>query len=78
MSGPLCGPDDMKSSIDRQTRTSLDHHRQAHDRLGSMDRADDGRRGHKTGTDEVKSAAMQRHITKIFKNMSTFKIVINE
>ncbi|XP_035806122.1 roundabout homolog 2 isoform X9 [Amphiprion ocellaris] len=48
MSGPLCGPDDMKSSIDRQTRTSLDHHRQAQDRLGSMDRADDGRRGHKT------------------------------
>ncbi|KAG7243091.1 hypothetical protein INR49_016466 [Caranx melampygus] len=48
MSGPLSGPDDMKSSIDRQTRTSLDHHRQAQDRLGSMDRADDGRRGHKT------------------------------
>ncbi|XP_069017390.1 roundabout homolog 2 isoform X7 [Embiotoca jacksoni] len=48
ISGPLCGPDDMKSSIDRQTRTSLDHHRQAQDRLGSMDRADDGRRGHKT------------------------------
>ncbi|XP_069563433.1 roundabout homolog 2 isoform X9 [Brachyistius frenatus] len=48
MSGPLCGPEDMKSSIDRQTRTSLDHHRQAQDRLGSMDRADDGRRGHKT------------------------------
>ncbi|XP_022047809.1 roundabout homolog 2 isoform X7 [Acanthochromis polyacanthus] len=48
MSGPLCGPDDVKSSIDRQTRTSLDHHRQAQDRLGSMDRADDGRRGHKT------------------------------
>ncbi|XP_071351829.1 roundabout homolog 2 isoform X14 [Trachinotus anak] len=48
MSGPLSGPDDMKSSIDRQTRTSLEHHRQAQDRLGSMDRADDGRRGHKT------------------------------
>ncbi|XP_070827154.1 roundabout homolog 2 isoform X4 [Chaetodon trifascialis] len=48
MSGALCGPEDMKSSIDRQTRTSLDHHRQAQDRLGSMDRADDGRRGHKT------------------------------
>ncbi|TKS80768.1 Roundabout -like protein 2 [Collichthys lucidus] len=45
---PLSGPDDMKSSIDRQTRTSLEHHRQAQDRLGSMDRADDGRRGHKT------------------------------
>lgn len=49
MSGPpLCGPDDMKSSIDRQTRTSLEHHRQAQDRLGSVDRAEDGRRGHKT------------------------------
>uniref|UniRef100_A0A4W6DV42 Roundabout, axon guidance receptor, homolog 2 (Drosophila) n=1 Tax=Lates calcarifer TaxID=8187 RepID=A0A4W6DV42_LATCA len=48
MAGPLSGPDDVKSSIDRQTRTSLEHHRQAQDRLGSMDRADDGRRGHKT------------------------------
>ncbi|CAN9511216.1 unnamed protein product [Ophioblennius macclurei] len=48
MSGPLCGPDDLTGTIDRQTRTSLDHHRQAQDRLGSMDRADDGRRGHKT------------------------------
>ncbi|XP_078023108.1 roundabout homolog 2 isoform X16 [Epinephelus lanceolatus] len=48
MSGPLSGPEDMKSSIDRQARTSLEHHRQAQDRLGSMDRADDGRRGHKT------------------------------
>uniref|UniRef100_A0A8D2ZXP4 Roundabout, axon guidance receptor, homolog 2 (Drosophila) n=1 Tax=Scophthalmus maximus TaxID=52904 RepID=A0A8D2ZXP4_SCOMX len=48
MSGPLPGPDDMKSSIDRHTRTSLEQHRQAQDRLGSMDRADDGRRGHKT------------------------------
>ena len=52
MSGLLSGQDDMKSSIDRQTRTSLEHHRQAQDRLGSMDRADDGRRGHKTGTVE--------------------------
>uniref|UniRef100_A0A7N9APT9 Roundabout, axon guidance receptor, homolog 2 (Drosophila) n=1 Tax=Mastacembelus armatus TaxID=205130 RepID=A0A7N9APT9_9TELE len=50
MSGPLSGPDDMKSSIDRQTRTSVEHHRQGQDRLGSMDRADDGRRGHKAGT----------------------------
>ncbi|CAI5693142.1 unnamed protein product [Oreochromis niloticus] len=48
MSGPLCGPEDVKSSIDRQTRTSLEHHRQVQDRLGSADRADDGRRGHKT------------------------------
>ncbi|XP_038147921.1 roundabout homolog 2 isoform X10 [Cyprinodon tularosa] len=47
MSGLLCGSDDMKSSIDRQMRTSLEHHRQAQERLGSMDRADDARRGHK-------------------------------
>uniref|UniRef100_A0AAX7SH26 Roundabout, axon guidance receptor, homolog 2 (Drosophila) n=1 Tax=Astatotilapia calliptera TaxID=8154 RepID=A0AAX7SH26_ASTCA len=52
ISGSLCGPEDMKSSIDRQTRTSLEHHRQVQDRLGSADRADDGRRGHKTGADE--------------------------
>ncbi|XP_056905545.1 roundabout homolog 2 isoform X19 [Takifugu flavidus] len=44
----LGGTDDIKSSIDRQTRTSLDQHRQPQDRLGSMDRADDGRRGQKT------------------------------
>ncbi|XP_054901265.1 roundabout homolog 2 isoform X4 [Poeciliopsis prolifica] len=48
MSGPLCGPDDMKSSIDRQMRASLEHHRQAQDRLGSMDRTDDARRCHKS------------------------------
>lgn len=47
----LGGPDDMKSSMDRQTRTSLDQHRQPQDRLGSMERADDGRRGQKTGLD---------------------------
>ncbi|XP_047449285.1 roundabout homolog 2 isoform X11 [Mugil cephalus] len=45
LSGPLCGPE---SPIDRQARTSLEHHRQAQERLGSMERADDGRRGHKT------------------------------
>uniref|UniRef100_A0A8C5GU17 Roundabout, axon guidance receptor, homolog 2 (Drosophila) n=1 Tax=Gouania willdenowi TaxID=441366 RepID=A0A8C5GU17_GOUWI len=48
LAAPHCGPDNMKSSIDRQTRTSLDHHRQAQDRMGSMERAEDGRRGHKT------------------------------
>ncbi|KAM4627321.1 roundabout homolog 2 isoform 2-T2 [Polymixia lowei] len=48
MSGPLPGHEEMKSSIDRQTRTSLEHHRQAQDRLGSMDRGEDGRRAHKT------------------------------
>ncbi|XP_035010872.1 roundabout homolog 2 isoform X4 [Hippoglossus stenolepis] len=45
LSGPLSGPEDMKSSIDRQTRTSLEHYRQGQDRLGSVDRAEDGRRG---------------------------------
>lgn len=45
----LGGPDDMKSSIERQARTSVDQHRQPQDRLGSMDRADEGRRGQKTG-----------------------------
>lgn len=58
MSGALCGPEDMKSSIDRQTRTSLEHHRQAQDRLGSMDRADDGRRGHKTGMLEMSQTSV--------------------
>lgn len=52
MSGVLS--DDVKNSIDRQTRTTLDHHRQAQERLGSMDRADDGRRGNKTGTAATK------------------------
>lgn len=55
MSGLLCGSDDMKSSIDRQMRTSLEHHRQAQERLGSMDRADDARRGHKPGKKETKT-----------------------
>lgn len=55
MSGALSGPEDMKSSIDRQARTTLEHHRQAQDRLGSVDRADDGRRGHKTGEGENKT-----------------------
>uniref|UniRef100_A0AAQ4RV36 Si:ch1073-83m3.1 n=1 Tax=Gasterosteus aculeatus aculeatus TaxID=481459 RepID=A0AAQ4RV36_GASAC len=49
MSGPLSGPEDMKSSVDRQTRTSLEHHRHVQDRLGSVERTDDGRRGHKAG-----------------------------
>lgn len=55
LSGPLCGPDDLKSSVDRQMRPSLEHHRHAQDRLGSMDRADDGRRGHRSGTNEDKA-----------------------
>ncbi|XP_053728765.1 roundabout homolog 2 isoform X4 [Synchiropus splendidus] len=44
---PMSGQDDLKSSMDRPTRATLEHHRQVQDRLGSMDRADDGRRGHK-------------------------------
>ncbi|XP_055752645.1 roundabout homolog 2 isoform X9 [Salvelinus fontinalis] len=43
---PLSGLGEMKSCMDRQTRTSLE--RQAQDRLASMDRGDDPRRGHKT------------------------------
>nr|XP_057935110.1 roundabout homolog 2 isoform X6 [Doryrhamphus excisus] len=43
MSGPLCGGQE-----DRQmTRATLEHHRQVQDRLGSVERSDDGRRGHK-------------------------------
>ncbi|KAM8853926.1 roundabout homolog 2 isoform 3-T3 [Synchiropus picturatus] len=44
---PMSGQDDLKSSMDRPTRATLEHHRQVQDRLGSMDWADDGRRGHK-------------------------------
>uniref|UniRef100_A0A8C7FVJ9 Roundabout, axon guidance receptor, homolog 2 (Drosophila) n=1 Tax=Oncorhynchus kisutch TaxID=8019 RepID=A0A8C7FVJ9_ONCKI len=47
---PLSGLEEMKSCMDRQTRTSLERHCQAQDRLASMDRGDDPRRGHKTGT----------------------------
>ncbi|XP_029571634.1 roundabout homolog 2 isoform X5 [Salmo trutta] len=45
---PLSGLEEMKSCMDRQTRTSLERHRQAQDRLASMDRGDDPRKGHKT------------------------------
>nr|XP_046149733.1 roundabout homolog 2 isoform X2 [Oncorhynchus gorbuscha] len=45
---PLSGLEEMKSCMDRQTRTSLERHRQAQDRLASMDRGDDPRRGHQT------------------------------
>ncbi|XP_052363482.1 roundabout homolog 2-like isoform X1 [Oncorhynchus keta] len=51
---PMCGAmalsglEEMKSCMDRQTRTSLERHCQAQDRLASMDRGDDPRRGHKT------------------------------
>ncbi|XP_054649250.1 roundabout homolog 2 isoform X13 [Dunckerocampus dactyliophorus] len=42
MSGPLCGQEDRQ-----MTRATLEHHRQVQDRLGSMERADEGRRGHR-------------------------------
>ncbi|XP_028976092.1 roundabout homolog 2 isoform X9 [Esox lucius] len=45
---PLSGLEEVRSSMDRQTRTSLERHRQAQDRLGSMERGDDPRRGQKT------------------------------
>ncbi|KAF3847516.1 hypothetical protein F7725_020544 [Dissostichus mawsoni] len=45
---PMSELEEIKSNIDRQTRTTLEHHRQAQDRLGSMERAEEGRRGHKT------------------------------
>uniref|UniRef100_A0A8C8CLI3 Roundabout, axon guidance receptor, homolog 2 (Drosophila) n=1 Tax=Oncorhynchus tshawytscha TaxID=74940 RepID=A0A8C8CLI3_ONCTS len=47
---PLSGLEEMKSCMDRQIRTSLERHCQAQDRLASMDRGDDPRRGHITGT----------------------------
>lgn len=50
MSGALSGSEDMKGSVERPARATLDHHhRHGQDRLGSVERADDGRRGHKTG-----------------------------
>ncbi|KAI1893574.1 hypothetical protein AGOR_G00125120 [Albula goreensis] len=45
----MSGLDEMKTSLERQTRTSLERHRQAQERLGSTERAEEGRRGHKAG-----------------------------
>lgn len=79
MSGVLSGPEDMKSSIDRQARTTLEHHRQAQDRLGSMDRADDGRRGHKTGEGENKTevGAMKTYLKHTSKGFEEVYVFIN-
>ena len=79
LSGALSGLDDTKSSIDRQTRTSLEHHhRQAQDRLGSMDRAEDGRRGHKTGTTAMQTGRLLcQGITKLIP-IHSFKIHLTE
>lgn len=50
MSGGLSGSEDIKGSVERPARATLDHHhRHGQDRMGSVERADDGRRGHKTG-----------------------------
>ncbi|XP_051962869.1 roundabout homolog 2 isoform X4 [Xyrauchen texanus] len=46
---PLMGLEEMKSSLDRQARTSLERHWQAQDRLGSIDQGDQNRRGQKNG-----------------------------
>ncbi|KAI7800342.1 putative roundabout-like protein 2 [Triplophysa rosa] len=46
---PMMGLEEMKSSLDRQTRTSLERHWQAQDRLGSIERGEENRRGQKNG-----------------------------
>ncbi|KAM6961029.1 roundabout homolog 2 [Aplochiton taeniatus] len=44
----LSGLEEMKSSADRPMRASLERHRQLQERLGSIERGDDSRRGHRT------------------------------
>ncbi|RXN13823.1 roundabout -like protein [Labeo rohita] len=46
---PMMGLEEMKSSLDRQARTSLERHQQAQDRLGSIERGEESRRGQKNG-----------------------------
>ncbi|KAG9264915.1 hypothetical protein AMEX_G21259 [Astyanax mexicanus] len=46
---PMAGLEEVKSSLDRQARTSLERHRQAQERLGSMERAEEARRAQKNG-----------------------------
>ncbi|KTG06310.1 hypothetical protein cypCar_00018889 [Cyprinus carpio] len=46
---PMIGLEEMKSSLDRQARTSLERHQQAQDRLGSIERGEESRRGQKNG-----------------------------
>ncbi|KAG7321591.1 hypothetical protein KOW79_014449 [Hemibagrus wyckioides] len=43
------GRDEVKSSLERQTRTSLERHRHGQERLGSMERAEEARRAQKNG-----------------------------
>uniref|UniRef100_A0A8C9UZ82 Roundabout, axon guidance receptor, homolog 2 (Drosophila) n=1 Tax=Scleropages formosus TaxID=113540 RepID=A0A8C9UZ82_SCLFO len=66
--GPRGPPGERKaSSLERQNisgleemRSSLERQRQAQERLGSVERADEGRRGHKTGQGSGRAA--HRHI----------------
>uniref|UniRef100_A0A671NY24 Roundabout, axon guidance receptor, homolog 2 (Drosophila) n=1 Tax=Sinocyclocheilus anshuiensis TaxID=1608454 RepID=A0A671NY24_9TELE len=46
---PMMGLEEMKSSLDRQARTSLERHQQALERLGSIERGEESRRGQKNG-----------------------------
>lgn len=46
---PMKGLEEMKCSLDRQARTSLERHRQAQDRLGSIERGEESRRGQRNG-----------------------------
>ncbi len=46
---PMMGLEEIKSSLDRQARTSLERHQQAQDRLGSIERGEESRRGQKNG-----------------------------
>ncbi len=46
---PMMGLEEMKSSLDRQARTSQERHQQAQDRLGSTERGEESRRGQKNG-----------------------------
>ncbi|XP_026109129.1 roundabout homolog 2-like isoform X1 [Carassius auratus] len=44
---PMMGLEEMKISLDWQARTSLERNQQAHDRLGSIDRGEESKRGQK-------------------------------
>ncbi|XP_073673404.1 roundabout homolog 2 isoform X4 [Garra rufa] len=46
---PMMSLEEMKSSLDRQARTSLERHQQAQERLGSIERGEESRRGQKNG-----------------------------
>uniref|UniRef100_A0AAY4EC31 Roundabout, axon guidance receptor, homolog 2 (Drosophila) n=1 Tax=Denticeps clupeoides TaxID=299321 RepID=A0AAY4EC31_9TELE len=58
------GLDEVKSSLERPSRTSLERHRHAQERMGSAERGgDDGRRSQKNGptSGEMHAAAFPRH-----------------